>query len=163
MLPIRITPIVTDLHAPPVPMGNTSNNATLAGARHNVQRSLSRSFNLNDRGPTNNNTTPQPLPNFPDSTGRNNNATPINTAVTSIGGLAPQATSTPNQDANINTTHSNLQPGDPMYDLLNRLIQVQEKQTNSIFETQFHDKKFQTRISAHPFNKLQIALDMIKS
>ena len=45
-----------DLHAPPVPPGMSSNNATLAGAHHNTQRSLSRSFNLNDRGPNNNNT-----------------------------------------------------------------------------------------------------------
>ena len=131
-----------DLHAPPVPTGNTSNNATLAGARHNVQRSLSRSFNLNDRGPNSNNTAPQPLPNFPDLTGRNNNATPVNSGNAGIGGIVPQATSTPNQNTNINNTHSNLQPGDPMYDLLNRLIQVQEKQTNSILETQFRDKKF---------------------
>ena len=131
----------TDLHAPPVPTSNVSNNATLAGARHNVQRSLSRSFNLNDRGPINN-TTPQPTPNFPDLTGRNNNVTPSNTGVTGIGGLAPQATSTPNQNADINNTHSNLQPGDPMYNLLSRLIEVQEKQANSIVETQFRDKKF---------------------
>ena len=130
-----------DLHAPPVPTGNTSNNATLAGAHHNVQRSLSRSFNLNDRGP-NNNTTPQLTPNFPDLTGRNNNVTPVNTGVTGIGGLAPQATSTPNQNAAIDNTHSNLQPSDPMYNLLNRLIEVQERQTNSIVETQFRDKKF---------------------
>ena len=129
-----------DLHAPPVPTGSASNNATLAGARHNVQRSLSRSFNLNDRGPTNSNTTTQPLPNFPDLTGRNNNVTPTNAGVTGITGLAPLTTSTPNQNAN--ATHSNLQPGDPMYDLLHRLIQVQEKQTNSIVETQFRDKKF---------------------
>ena len=131
-----------DLHAPPVPTGSTSNNATLAGARHNVQRSLSRSFNLIDRGPNSNNTIPQSLPNFPDLTGRNNSATPVNTGNAGIGGLAPQATSTPNQNTNINNTHSNLQPSDPMYDLLNRLIQVQEEQTNSILETQFRDKKF---------------------
>ena len=131
-----------DLHAPPVPTGNASNNATLAGARHNVQRSLSRSFSLNDRGPANNNNNAQPLPNFPDLTGRNNNATPTNAGVTGITGLAPLTTSTPNQNANVTNAHSNLQPGDPMYDLLNRLIQVQEKQTNSIVETQFRDKKF---------------------
>ena len=129
-----------DLHAPPVPTGSTSNNATLAGACHNVQRSLSRSFSLHDRGPTNNNTNTQPLPNFPDLTGRNNNATPTNAGVTGITGLAPLTTSTPNQNAN--ATHSNLRPGDPMYDLIHRLIQVQEKQTNSIVETQFRDKKF---------------------
>ena len=131
-----------DLHAPPVPTGNTSNNATLAGAHHNVQRSLSRSFNLNDRGPNGNNTIPQPLPNFPDLTGRNNNTRPVNTGATGIGGVAPQATSTPNQNANANTTHSNLHPDDPMYNLISRLIEVQEKQTNSILETQFRNKKF---------------------
>ena len=80
--------------------------------------------------------------NFPDLTGRNNNVTPVNSGNAGIGGIVPQATSTPNQNTNINNKHSNLQPGDPMYDLLNRLIQVQEKQTNSIIETQFCDKKF---------------------
>ena len=82
------------------------------------------------------------MPNFPDLTGRNNNATPTNVGVTGIGGLAPLTTSTPNQNANATNTHSNLQPGDPMYDLISRLIEVQEKQTNSIVETQFRDKKF---------------------
>ena len=64
------------------------------------------------------------------------------TGVIGIRGLTPQATSTPNQNASVNNTQSNLQPGDPMYDLLHRVIQVQERQTNSIAETQFQDKKF---------------------
>ena len=131
-----------DLYAPPIPTGNASNNATLAGAHHNTQRPLSRSFNLADRGPPNNNTNTRPLPNFPDLTGRNNNATPINAGVTGITGLAPLTASTPNQNANVTHTHSNLQPGDPMYNLISRLIEVQEKQTNSIVEIQFRDKKF---------------------
>ena len=131
-----------DLYAPPIPTGHVSNNATLAGAQHNTQRPLSRSFNLADRGPPNNDTNTRPLPNFPDLTGRNNNATPINAGVTGITGLAPLTASTPNQNANVTHTHSNLQSGDPMYNLLSRLIEVQEKQTNSIVETQFRDKKF---------------------
>ena len=52
-------------------------------------------------------------PNFPDLTGRNNNATPTNAGITVIGGLAPLTMSTPNQNANVTNTHSNLQPGRP--------------------------------------------------
>ena len=85
-------PRPVDLQAPPQPTGN---NTTLGGNRPNVQRSLSTSFNLNDRG-TGNNTTPQAIPNFPDLTGRNNNNNAGNTGVSGIGRIVPQATSTPN-------------------------------------------------------------------
>ena len=134
-------PRPVDLQAPPQPTGSTGNNTTLGGNRPNVQRSLSTSFNLNDRG-TGNNTTPQTIPNFPDLTGRNNNNNAGNTGVSGIGRIVPQATSTPNRNTDNTTAQSNLQPGDPMYDLLSRLIKVQERQTNSIAETQFRDKKF---------------------
>ena len=131
-----------DLHAPPTQSVNTRGNTTLAGNNRNTQRSLSTSFDLNDRG-TGNNVTPQPIPNFPDLTGRNNNnVTPGNTGVTGIGRIDPQATSTPNRNANSNNSSSNLRPGDPMYDLLSKLVEVQQKQTNSIAEVQFRDKKF---------------------
>ena len=129
-----------DLQAPPQPPGSAGNNATSGGSRPNVQRSLSTSFNLQDRGAGTNNT-PRVIPNFPDLTGRNNNNVG-NTGVSGIGRIGPQATSTPNRNADNTNAQSNLQPGDPMYDLLNRLIKVQERQTNSIAETQFRDKKF---------------------
>ena len=59
MVPGTSRPV--DLHAPPIRSGNTSNNAAIVGTRPNVQRSLSRSFNLNDRVNTNH-TSPQPTP-----------------------------------------------------------------------------------------------------
>ena len=132
-----------DLQAPPQPTGSRGNNTTSGGNRPNVQRSLSTSFNLNDRG-TGNNTVPQAIPNFPDLTGRNNNNTnnAVNTGMSGIMRITPQATSTPNRNAENTNAQTNLQPGDPMYDLLSRVIMVQEKQANSIAETQFRDKKF---------------------
>ena len=130
-----------DLQAPPQPTGSTGNNTTLGANRPNAQRSLSTSFSLNDRG-TGNNITPQAIPNFPDLTGRNNNNNAGNTGVSGIGRIVPQATSTPNRNPDNTNVQSNLQPGDPMYDLLSRVIKVQEKQANSIAETQFRDKKF---------------------
>ena len=129
-----------DLQAPPQPTGSAGNNTTPVGNRPNVHRSLSTSFNLHDRG-VGTNTTPQVIPNFPDLTGRNNNNAG-NTGVSGIGRIVPQATSTPNRNPDNTNAQSNLQPGDPMYDLLNRLIKVQERQTNSLAETQFRDKKF---------------------
>ena len=131
-----------DLQAPPQPTGSGGNNNTTIGVnRPNAQRSLSTSFNLNDRG-TGNNTTPQAIPNFPDLTGRNNNNNAGNTGISGIGRIVPQATSTPSRNPDNTNVQSNLQPGDPMYDLLSRVIKVQEKQANSVAETQFRDKKF---------------------
>ena len=78
--------------------------------------------------------TPRVIPNFPDLTGRNNNNNAGNTGVSGIGRIVPQATSTPNRNLDNTNAQSNLQPGDPMYDLLNRLIKVQERQTNSLAE-----------------------------